>query len=294
MRKLHLISLALLAAPLVVMHACGDDEQPAAPTGTAGSAGSGGSGTGGSGGSGTGGGGTAGKGGSATGGGGSGTAGSAGSGTAGSGGAKADGGPDGSGGTGGSATEGGTDAPKSDAPTSDAPISDAPMGDASAGGRVCTDGTYSDAAIGLSCKDYCDTFMAICNAEPALDAGSAFYANRGACITSCGNFTQLQLCCRADHVRNAIHDERIGEQSDGPLSARGRTLAVLQPAGKPPDATEKRSPARFHIARAIHLGDRDLLVSLPAGAGCRRHVDHVDLEIEGRSAQVGLVEVNLQ
>src|SRR6185503_6819729 len=53
MRKLHWVSLALIAAPLVLMHACGDDDAPANPTGGGGSGGSGGSATGGKGGAGT-------------------------------------------------------------------------------------------------------------------------------------------------------------------------------------------------------------------------------------------------
>ena len=201
MRKLHFVSLALIAAPLVLMHACGGDDT-AAP---AGSAGSGGSGTAGSAGSGTAGAGTA---GSTTG-----TAGSSpGGGGAGTGGTKADGGgtggtaPDGSAGTGGTA-DGGDAAPKLDVAVPDLGIGDSVLvSDALGPGKTCTDpAAYNEAAVGGNCHDYCMTFISTCNTDPAVagDAGGKFYANEGECQTKCGTFSQAQLCCYSEHVNNA-------------------------------------------------------------------------------------------
>ncbi len=204
MRKLHWVSLALIAAPVVLMHACGGDDT--APGGTAGS---GGSGTAGSAGSGT-----AGKAGTA---GTSGTAGTAGSGaggsSAGAAGSKADSGPDGTG-TGGSTTEGGAgsggsasteggDALKLDVAVPDVAVPDVVIGDAPAN-NVCNNDASS--AKAKSCADYCDTFFATCNDDAVFaDAGGKPYANNGACRSSCSGFTQDQLCCYLEHVNNAAN-----------------------------------------------------------------------------------------
>jgi hypothetical protein len=212
MRKLHFVSLALVAAPLVLLHACGGDDT-AAPGGSAGSgtAGSGGSATAGSAGSGT-----AGTAGSSTGGGG------AGGGTAGTAGSS----PDGSAGTGGSADGG--DAAKLDVAVADVVIGDSLLGsDAS---NTCT----SDAASagGKSCNDYCDSFMANCNGDPVFaDAGGPPYANAGACRSQCNGYSQAQLCCYITHVNNASgYDAGTGLRSAHCTHAAGAAGQTVCPA----------------------------------------------------------------
>ena len=188
MRKLYFVSLALVAAPLVLMHACGGDDA-AAPGGTAGSGGSGTAGSGGSATAGSAGSGTAGKAGSSSGCGGAGTAGMAGTAGAPS---------DGSAGT-GSSTDGG------DAKLDVVAIPDVVIGDSLLGSdasNVCT----SDAASagGKSCNEYCDSFMANCNSDPVFaDAGGAPYSSPGDCRSKCNGYNQAQLCCYITHVNNA-------------------------------------------------------------------------------------------
>ncbi len=195
MRKLHWVSLALIAAPVVLMHACGgDDTSPAPTTSTGGSGGTGGSATGGSGGSSTGG-----SGGSATGG----SAGTGGSATGGTGGTAGSGGMKDGGGTGGTSTSDAGDAAKGDTGLTDSPSSTDAPGDAG-GSKTCTDpAAYMDSGIGLSCNDYCKTFMDVCNSDPILGDSGAFYANEGDCRSKCNAFSQAQLCCYAVHVNNA-------------------------------------------------------------------------------------------
>jgi hypothetical protein len=203
MRKLHWVSLALVAAPVVLMHACGGDDT--SPGGTAGSGGSTTSttGTGGSGGSGTT--GTTGTAGTTGSGGTTGTAGTTGSGgTAGS---KTDGGGGATEGGGGSATEGGAGSKVEGGAGSTAEGGDAPSESAvsDAGNtRTCTDpSAYMDSGLGQSCTDYCKTFLAVCNSDSALGDSGAFYANEGDCHTQCAAFSQAQLCCYAVHVQKA-------------------------------------------------------------------------------------------
>jgi len=188
MRKLHWVSLALISAPLVLMHACSDDDQPANPTG--GSGGSGGSGGATSGGGKAATGGSGGTGGSATGG----SAGSAGS--AGTGGGSTEGGA-------GSTTEGGagsTGSEAGDAPKVDAPVVDAPS---DASNKACEND--ANAMKGKTCSDYCDTFIATCNDDPIFtaDGGSKPYASAGDCRSKCNAFLDDQLCCYLVHVDNA-------------------------------------------------------------------------------------------
>jgi hypothetical protein len=204
MRKLHWVSLALIAAPLVLMHACGgDDTTPAPASGTAGSGGSGGSG-----GSATGGGGNGGSatGGSATGGGGNGgsaTGGSAGKGgSAGSGGSATDGG-------GGTTSSEGGDAAKSDA------ISDA----ASTSDANATCGDDASPGNGQSCKDYCTLFLAICNSNTKVTDSGSFYSSNGDCMSKCNALSQTALCCRAYHVNNANGDAADAKDTHCPHAA---------------------------------------------------------------------------
>jgi hypothetical protein len=208
MRKLHWVSLALVAAPLVLMHACGGDDT--SPGGTAGSGGSTGSttGTGGSGGSTTGGTttGTAGTTGSG------GTAGTTGTGgTAGSAGSKTDGGGGATEGGGGSSTEGGAGSKVEGGAGSTAEggdsASEVSVGDAG-NAKACTDpAAYMDSGLGQTCTDYCKTFLAVCNGDSALGDSGAFYTNEGDCHTKCAAFSQAQLCCYAVHVQKAADND---------------------------------------------------------------------------------------
>jgi len=178
MRKLHWVSLALIASPLAVMHACGGDDT--APGGTAGAGGSTTSTT------------------MATGGGGTATTttttttttGGGGGGT-GAGGSKDGGG----GGTGGSPGDG--------SPL-DVTLPDVLTDGGNGNTQACTDpAAYNDAAVGLTCNDYCTTFMNICNTDPSVTDSGGHFANMGACLNACHNYTQPQVCCRAEHVNNA-------------------------------------------------------------------------------------------
>ena len=169
MRKLHWVSIVLLAAPIAFASACGDDDSGGGATGGSTGTGGGGTGGGGTGGGGTGGsetGGTTGTGGSETGG------------TTGTGGTVDDGGTGGSaddgGGTGGAADDGG--------------------GTEGGGEKVCPDDYPQMVAQGATCRDYCDCMMATCASKFADDA---------ACMTACAAITVDQLCCRTYHCDNA-------------------------------------------------------------------------------------------
>jgi hypothetical protein len=188
--------MALVAAPLVLMHACGDDEPAPATGGTAGTAGSGGSG--GSGGA------SGGSAGTNAGGGGAGGTKAGGGGTAGSGGSTGGGGGTTEGGA-GSSTEGGAGTVNVDAGDAkvDVALPDV-VGDGGNPSKTCTDpSAYMDSGLGLSCNDYCKTFMDVCNSDPILGDSGAFYTNMGDCLQKCGAFSQAQLCCYAVHVNNA-------------------------------------------------------------------------------------------
>jgi hypothetical protein len=185
MRKLHWISLSLVAAPLVLMHACGGDDST--PGGSAGSGTAGKGGSGGSGGGGTG--------GTATGGSGGATGGSAGSG-----GAKTDGG-------GGTTTEGGAGS-KADGAAGGLP--DVVVGDAlldvisdGAANKRCEDD--ASPGSGQTCNDFCDKFMATCNDDAIFaDAGGKPFSSPGECRQQCATFGGAALCCYITHVDNAI------------------------------------------------------------------------------------------
>ena len=172
MRKLHWVSMVLLAAPIAFASACGGDDTSGG--GTGGSTGTGGAtGTGGSdtGGSGTGGGDTGGS----TGTGGSDTGGSTGT-----------GGTTDEGGTGGAATDdGGTGGSTTD-----------DGGNHTEGGAalVCPDTYEQEVARGATCQDYCDCMTGTCDTK---------FADNDACMTACMAITVDQLCCRTYHCNNA-------------------------------------------------------------------------------------------
>ena len=66
-------------------------------------------------------------------------------------------------------------------------------------GGLTTCGTAGP-ALGLSCDNYCTTFIAVCKPlAPFMNT----YADKSACMTACQPFTQLQICCRAEHVNLA-------------------------------------------------------------------------------------------
>jgi len=213
MHRRRLITLAILAAPALVASACGGDDPPADPVGTGGAAGA--SGSGGAGGSGgadggaTG--GSAGKAGSggaggATGKGGSagtaidgGTAGKAGAagaaGSAGSGGGAGAGGA-GKGGAAGAGTDGGSVDAHTDSTADARPeaSSDTSTGD---GGAACANGP----AMGRTCTNYCNDWFGTC--QP-IAMWSTTYADQAACLSACSTWADAKLCCRAEHVDNAV------------------------------------------------------------------------------------------
>jgi hypothetical protein len=191
MRKLHWVSMALIAAPVALIIHCGGDDTTPAPAGSTGTGGSSttAGGKGGTAGAATTGGGagatggTAGRGGS---GGSGGTGGSAGSGGTG-------GKTDGGGGTGGSGTDGGL-------------VPDV-LTDAPGATLACTDpnGYMDGGGVGTTCVQYCQAYFAVCNANPAVaaDAGMGYYTGQDDCVTKCHGFNQAQICCYAVHVNNA-------------------------------------------------------------------------------------------
>jgi hypothetical protein len=171
MRKLHWVSIVLLAAPLAFVGACGDDDSSGSGTG--------GSGTGGGG---TGGGGT---GGSETGGSGTGGGETGGSGTG--------GGETGGGGTGGATDDGGTGGAADDGGGTGGAADD---GGTSEGGgdKVCPNDYAQEVARGATCQDYCDCMADTCGTQ---------FANVDACMAACNAMTVDQLCCRTWHCNNA-------------------------------------------------------------------------------------------
>ena len=148
-----------------------------------------------------------------------GTGGSTGSG--GSAGAAKDGGTGGSagsgrdGGTGGSAGSAGTggaggaagasiDAARDGTTTSDATAEgtggarpDASNDASRPDGGTCMSGPVT----GLTCTDYCSAWFGTC--QP-IAMWSSTYANPAACIAACSSWNDAKLCCRAEHVSNAV------------------------------------------------------------------------------------------
>jgi hypothetical protein len=101
----------------------------------------------------------------------------------------AGGAPDGSAGTGGTAggmPEAGRDG------TTDA---DASTGDS--GLNTCN---TAGPALGLTCDDYCSTFITVCKPIPLW---MNTYADKAACMSACASLNQAALCCRAQHVNLA-------------------------------------------------------------------------------------------
>ena len=63
--------------------------------------------------------------------------------------------------------------------------------------------------MGLSCDDYCTTFLAVCT---PIAMYSTTYTSKADCMTKCQPTTQDQLCCRAQHV-NLARDAADGGAS---------------------------------------------------------------------------------
>ena len=232
MQKARWMTLAILVAPALAAVACGGDDSSGDPADAGGAAGSSGTGAGGAGGSGgsndAGTGGSAGKGGSGTAGAaGTGAAGKGGSaggamdgGTAGKAGAGGSAGSAGSAGASGAAGKGGTAGTTSDGGpdgivvvdatpdgTNDARVdtsSDAPIGD---GGTACSTGP----AMGRTCTNYCSDWFSTCQPIPMW---STTYANPTACLTDCSTWADAKLCCRAEHVQNAVNAPNMNQTSN--------------------------------------------------------------------------------
>jgi hypothetical protein len=212
--------MALVAAPLVLMHACGDDEPAPATGGTAGTAGSGGSG--GSGGA------SGGSAGTNAGGGGAGGTKAGGGGTAGSGGSTGGGGGTTEGGA-GSSTEGGAGTVNVDAGDAkvDVALPDVVGDGGGQGNKTCEDETST--ANGKTCNDYCEAFIPTCNSESSLDAGG-MYANPGDCRQKCASFSNAALCCYIVHVTNASgYDAGTGLRSTHCTHAAGQAGQTVCP-----------------------------------------------------------------
>ena len=204
MRKLHWVSLALIASPIVAMHACGGDDT------TPGAAGAGGGATVGTGGA------------KATGGGGAATTTTSTTTTTTT--TTTGGGGGGTGGGGGKVDGGGGAAP--DGSPLDVTLPDVVTDGGNGNTQACTDpAAYNDAAVGLTCNDYCSTFMAICNNDPSVTDSGGFFANMGACLNACHNYTQPQVCCRAEHANNAaMMDASQSNRTTHCPHAAGRAL----------------------------------------------------------------------
>jgi hypothetical protein len=173
MRKLHWVSMVLLAAPIAFASACGGDDTSGG--GTGGSTGTGGT-------TGTGGGDTGGS----TGTGGGDTGGSTGTGGGDTGGSTGTGGTTDDGGTGGAATD--------DGGTGGSATTDDGGGGEAAAAKACTmDGDSK----GKTCDDYCTAWDDNCAGEAGF---MDVYANTDACMAACAAFNDSQLCCRITHA----------------------------------------------------------------------------------------------
>jgi hypothetical protein len=192
----------VVAVPTMVVMACGgDDDLEGDAGGFAGASVGGAAGA---------------TGGKAGAGGSSGSAGSGGSaGTAKDGGAGGSAGSGRDGGTGGSAGSAGTGGSGAGGTTIDAgtdrtTVSDAaPDGMGGARPDAGSDASASDAgpacmtgpATGLTCTDYCGGWFTTC--QP-IAMWSTTYATRAACLSACASWNDAKLCCRAEHVHNAV------------------------------------------------------------------------------------------
>jgi hypothetical protein len=54
--------------------------------------------------------------------------------------------------------------------------------------------------MGLTCDDYCSTFITVCK---PIAMWSATYTDKADCMTKCAPLSQGALCCRAEHVNFA-------------------------------------------------------------------------------------------
>jgi hypothetical protein len=202
MHKRRWFVFGAVAAPALILMACGGDDasdfyldgSAGAPVGGAGGAAGGKAGAGGSSGSvGSGGSaGTAKDGGTGSGAGSAGTAGTGGSaGTAGTGGS----------GAGGTSIDAGNDRTTVIDAATDGMGGARPDtgGDASApdAGPACMMGP----ATGMTCTDYCGAWFTTC--QP-IAMWSTTYATRAACMSACAPWNDAKLCCRAEHVHNAV------------------------------------------------------------------------------------------
>ena len=215
MHRARFLALAILAAPALVVSACTGDAS-GDTVDLDGSAGA--SGTGGGGGSGADGGGTGGSAGKGASGGTAGSAGNAGSsGTTGAGGSGGKAGASGAGGTAGSGANAGSGGAAgmsvdsgadgiSGMDASDArseASSDTPTGDA---GAACLMGP----ATGRTCTSYCNDWFSTC--QP-LAMWSATYASPAACLAACSTWADGKLCCRAEHVQNAVNANNMNQMN---------------------------------------------------------------------------------
>ena len=76
--------------------------------------------------------------------------------------------------------------------------SDASTGD---GGAACSGGP----GMGLTCANYCDDWFSTC--QP-IAMWSMTYADPAACLSACATWADAKLCCRTEHVRNAVNSRR--------------------------------------------------------------------------------------
>jgi hypothetical protein len=59
----------------------------------------------------------------------------------------------------------------------------------------------SGPAAGMTCNDYCSAWFSTC--QP-IAMWSATYATPAACLAACTSWNDAKLCCRAEHVHNAV------------------------------------------------------------------------------------------
>jgi hypothetical protein len=55
----------------------------------------------------------------------------------------------------------------------------------------------SGGGLGLSCDEYCVTFIAVCKPIPAH---ANYFLDKADCMTKCAAYNQDQICCRAEHA----------------------------------------------------------------------------------------------
>ena len=55
--------------------------------------------------------------------------------------------------------------------------------------------------MGMTCTDYCGGWFTTC--QP-IAMWSSIYADRTACMNACSSWIDAKLCCRAEHLHNAV------------------------------------------------------------------------------------------